>query len=247
MSSDPTVRETMAVVAAALSEVSHTDLETLTAAACQAMEKVDFASVTLVRADGAIETLAPTDDLALEADRLQYRLREGPCYDAATDDAMFIAEDLAHDARWPQYAPQAAALGIGAQMGLDLQAPHGERAALNLYSLDPQPFLDDVPVAEVFAAQAALMLGFTNTLDQMSYALESRKTIGQALGIVMERYQIDEERAFAFLVRVSRDSNVKLRAVAADIVAGHNSRYPSAGRDEQASLQPASGDHGPMV
>jgi AmiR/NasT family two-component response regulator len=68
------------------------------------------------------------------------------------------------------------------------------------------------------------VLGFAHTVDHLNTALESRKAIGQAVGIVMERYAIDEDRAFDFLVRTSRDSNVKLRDIAADIVNGANRR-----------------------
>ncbi len=48
--------------------------------------------------------------------------------------------------------------------------------------------------------------------------MRSRKVIGQAIGIIMERYGLDEDRAFGFLRRVSRQTNVKLRFVAADVV-----------------------------
>jgi hypothetical protein len=40
------------------------------------------------------------------------------------------------------------------------------------------------------------------------------------VGIVMERYQLDRDRAFEFLVRTSQTANIKLRRVAEDIVAG---------------------------
>ena len=42
----------------------------------------------------------------------------------------------------------------------------------------------------------------------------------------MERYSINEDRAFQFLIRASRTSNVKVREVAAEIVSGNNNRYP---------------------
>jgi AmiR/NasT family two-component response regulator len=35
----------------------------------------------------------------------------------------------------------------------------------------------------------------------------------------MERYQLDDERAFAFLARLSQQRNVKLRVVAEEIIA----------------------------
>jgi AmiR/NasT family two-component response regulator len=43
--------------------------------------------------------------------------------------------------------------------------------------------------------------------------------IGQAVGIVMERYTLSDEHAFAFLKRLSSHRNVKLRQVAEEIIA----------------------------
>ena len=68
--------------------------------------------------------------------------------------------------------------------------------------------------------------GLRNRQGPFPVALSSRKTIGQAIGIVMERYSINEDRAFQFLVRASRTSNVKVREVAAEIVSSNNNRYP---------------------
>jgi ANTAR domain len=42
--------------------------------------------------------------------------------------------------------------------------------------------------------------------------------IGKAVGILMERYRLDSDRAFQLLVRTSQDSNTKLRDVAAGII-----------------------------
>ena len=234
MPTNPSVRDAMNELAKHLAEQGDADagLRALTAAAVDTLPGVEFASITVVKDEGDLRTYAPTDPLARRADDLQFEFREGPCYDAATEDGMFIAEDLAQDHRWPRYAPQAAALGVGAQMGIDLHPPTGTRAALNLYARKPTPFVDLMDEAETFASHAAIVLGFTRNVDQFKAALASRKTIGQAIGIVMERYQIDEDRAFDFLVRISSDSNVKLREVAADFVAGVNRRNPPPRADE---------------
>jgi hypothetical protein len=227
MPSNQAVRLAMSKLADTLRSPTDLDetLSALTASARDTIPGVDYASITLVHADGTVETKAPTDPLVVQCDEIQAELREGPCYDAATEDGVFVAENLAEDPRWPAYGPKAAALGIGAQMGLDLHAEkQGERAALNLYAHGTWLFVDAYETAEMFASHASLVLGFARSVDHLGQALATRKTIGQALGIVMERYTIDEDRAFEFLVRVSKDSNVKLRLIAQDIVDGVNRR-----------------------
>jgi DNA-binding response OmpR family regulator/nitrogen-specific signal transduction histidine kinase len=56
------------------------------------------------------------------------------------------------------------------------------------------------------------------TVGQLRQALQSNRTIGTAVGIVMARYELDRERAFQVLVRTSQQSNRKLYDVATDVV-----------------------------
>ena len=53
---------------------------------------------------------------------------------------------------------------------------------------------------------------------QLAQALGSRDLIGQAKGILMERYKIGPERAFLVLTRVSQTSNRKLHDIATELV-----------------------------
>jgi len=61
--------------------------------------------------------------------------------------------------------------------------------------------------------------------------------------MVMERYQISEERAFQFLVRVSSTSNIKLRDIAQELIDTANTKYsPRAARhlnDTPEGTEPA--------
>jgi AmiR/NasT family two-component response regulator len=53
--------------------------------------------------------------------------------------------------------------------------------------------------------------------DQVAHlqrAVDSRDLIGQAKGILMERFKADDEAAFRMLVRSSQETNMKLTAVA---------------------------------
>lgn len=56
-------------------------------------------------------------------------------------------------------------------------------------------------------------------IEHLRHAVHARQRIGEAVGILMERYGLDHEAAFSYLVRESNQSNTKLRDVAAGIVA----------------------------
>lgn len=112
-------------------------------------------------------------------------------------------------------------LGITSQMALFLSEEPGLRASLNLYAKSRVDLDQDaLEVAQLFANAAAGVLGMVRTVEQLTEALATRRTIGQAMGIVMERYTIDDEQAFRFLTRLSQSTNTKLRLVAEDLVRG---------------------------
>lgn len=193
-------------------------LTALTSAAVESIPPVHFASVSYRTVGNPIETLAPTHPLAVAIDELQYDLSEGPCYEVVAAERVALSNDLSREERWPEYGPQAAALGVGSQLALVLVAEARQRAALNLYSRDRQAFNGSLEVAELFAVQAALVLGFSRTIQKLDNALGSRTVIGQAVGIVMERYGVDQTKAFEYLTRLSQNSNTKLRTVADNLV-----------------------------
>ena len=53
---------------------------------------------------------------------------------------------------------------------------------------------------------------------QLHRALENSRTIGKAIGILMERYKIDDAKAFETLSRVSQQEQTKLSVVADRLV-----------------------------
>jgi GAF domain-containing protein len=193
-------------------------LEAITAAAVEVLPAVDYASITVKHSDDSIDTIAPTDPLVLEIDGKQYDLREGPCYDAAVQTAHVISPDLASDDRFPEYGPYVVSKGVHAQAGLRLFDAPASQGALNLYSTQPGAFEDFETLANLFAHQAAVAIGYAREIADLNDAIRTRTIIGQAVGIIMERYELNDERAFAFLTRLSQHRNVKLRLVAAEIV-----------------------------
>lgn len=224
MPSNPAVQAAIAQLVDSIN-LNTNAVDLITYAALDAIDGADYSSITVVNNDGSLATLGPTDDITVRLDEMQAELREGPCYDAAVADSTFVAKDLVNDERWPRYGPAAARMGIKAQMGVALHRRDG-RAALNLYAKRRWSFEDAAETAELFASHASVMLGYVELTNHFEHALSSRGTIGQAIGIIMERYQVNEDKAFEFLLRISSTSQVKLREVAADIVAGLNRRNP---------------------
>ena len=136
-----------------------------------------------------------------------------------------VVENARHDQRWPNYMPLAAQKGLRAQLALKLHNDEQTLGSLNLYSTGSNTVARDaVQIAELFTSHAAIALGRSKHESQLNEAIASRKGIGQAIGILMERYQIDEDRAFQFLIRASQTGNIKLRTVAENLVTTTNQR-----------------------
>lgn len=194
-------------------------LRNITQAAVALLPDVNYASITVRHADDSMDSRAMTDDMLLALDARQIEWREGPCFDGASTHPHVICSDLRSDDRYPRYGPVAVAAGVRAQAGLRLFENDKAIGALNLYSRSVGAFGDMRTLSRLFADQAAVAISYAGQVQNLNDALRTRTTIGQAVGIIMERYGLSDDRAFAFLTRLSSHRNVKLRVVAEEIVA----------------------------
>jgi hypothetical protein len=192
-------------------------LERIVTAARDNVPGTDYASITVRHLDAGLETIASTDPIAVTLDELQYTLHEGPCYDAVTADTITYSDDLSDDPQWPRYGPGAAALGLNSQLAVRITEDSRSITGLNLYSRSRKGFEETDGMPGLFASHARIALGYATHVQSLRGALDSRETIGQAVGILRERYRLTPERAFEYLVRLSQNNNVKLRDVAASI------------------------------
>ena len=195
-------------------------LEIIALTAQSSVPGFDDIGISLMHADGTIETRAATGELVWQLDSLQYGLNQGPCVSSLREEPVIVVDHLAQEQRWPKFVPQAVEMGLKSQMALRLYIDdRGTMGGINLYSTSSEQVAEDAPqVAHVFAAQAAMALGHAQEVDQLHDALLSRQQIGTALGIIMERYRLDEHAAFGFLARLSSHSNTKLRDLATRVV-----------------------------
>lgn len=183
--------------------------------AVQLVDGCESAGVLTVDAK-QVRTLATTSDLVRTSDRIQGELGEGPCFDATrnAEDVYRIGDMTETVTRWPKYAPQARELGIGSMMGFMLYTEDDNLGALDLYSSKPNAFTPrSEHVGWLLASHAAVAFSSARTHAQLTTAMQSRHDIGEAIGIVMERYRLDEDQAFAVLKKSSQDQNIKLRDI----------------------------------
>ena len=212
-------------IAAAARAINHSrtvdeTMQTIAEVARDSVPGFDQAGISTLRKDGTVQTRAFTGDLVLRLDELQYNLSEGPCLDSLRQSDVVAAPRIRHEQRWPRYVPRAVVLGLRSQLAVQLYLDvEGTLGSINLYSTQSDELHPDAPaLAHLFAAHAAIALGQAHERETLNEALLSRKVIGQAIGIVMERYEMDEDRAFAFLVRASSHANLKLRDIAQGLV-----------------------------
>ncbi len=188
--------------------------------AVQLIDGCDHAGITMVR-NGATTSGASSDDLVERADALQNDLGSGPCVDVARLESrtVFIA-DLRHDPRWPAWGRRVhMELGVTSLLTLLLYTHDRTFGALNLYSDEGNAFTEeDFALAENVAAHLAVAVADGREIEQRGEGMVSRTVIGQAEGILMERYRIGAEEAFAFLRRTSQDTNRKLIQIAEELV-----------------------------
>ncbi len=193
-------------------------LERITSGAVELVEGCEAAGILLVHGD-RVQSLAPTEQVVVDSDRLQERLRQGPCFDVARraghERIMRVHDFTRHADRWPDYVPRARELGLGSMMGFLLYTDEEELGALDLYSRKPGAFTKASEAAGwLLASHAAVAFSSARAEAQMREALTTRHVIGEAMGILMGRHGLEEEQAFDVLRKYSQETNTKLREVA---------------------------------
>ena len=186
----------------------------------------DGVSVCL-RRQGALTTVAASDETVNGMDSDQYTTGEGPCVAAATQGHWFHVESLDTETRWPAFIPRARERGINSIISTPLLTQTRPVGALNIYSRDSGVFAaPELELSSLFAAQASDLLisaAVDTSVEELSRqlqdALRGRDVIAQARGVLMERNGITADDAYTQLRRSSRQTDTPLRRLAEDIMA----------------------------
>ncbi|WP_137148428.1 GAF and ANTAR domain-containing protein [Mycolicibacterium sp. CR10] len=194
-------------------------LSDVTAEVKTLIDGVDTAGVLLIGKGGRFESVAGTSELPQRLDELQMKFREGPCVQAALDDLIVRTDDFRTEQRWPSYSAAAVDLGVLSGLSFKLYTSAQTAGALNLFSFKENAFdAEAETIGAVLAAHAAAAILASRQSEQLESALSTRDQIGQAKGIIMERYDVDDIAAFEMLRKLSQDSNTRLTEVAKRVI-----------------------------
>ncbi|NIH84392.1 GAF and ANTAR domain-containing protein [Amycolatopsis granulosa] len=185
----------------------------------------DRAAITVTTADGTAEVVATAGralpDLPVPV--------PDPVGEALTYREPRRLDDTAADDRWPAYADHLRRHGFGSCLTLPLPGTDSA-AAFSVLSAEPGRFgQDSHDLALLFTLHAGV--AFDNhtlyqdnlrLLGHVQTALRTRTVIAQAQGLLMRHRNQTADEALAALKRMSQQANIKLRDVAATLVAAHH-------------------------
>jgi GAF domain-containing protein len=178
---------------------------------------------------GRPEVPAATDPMVAEIYQWQMAGGIGPLVESMRGHATLLVRDTATEQRWPEWAAKVLSLGVRSVLDVPLTTGAGTVGVLGLYSVEPDAFSgDDEAIAHILARHASVAVATARDEESLVQAVDARKLVGQAMGILMERYGVDDDRAFAILRRYSQDTNTKLRDVAQQLI--DTRRLPRADR-----------------
>jgi ANTAR domain/GAF domain len=143
----------------------------------------------------------------------------GPCLESAWEENTIHVPDLENDTRWSDYRRDALAeTPIRSIMAFQLYIADESMGALNVYAERPHAFDEESrTIGLIFGAHTSVTWSTARRDEQFRKALASRDVIGQAKGMIMERYGVDAVQAFDMLRKLSQDSNTPVTPIAEDL------------------------------
>ncbi|CAN5725249.1 GAF domain-containing protein [soil metagenome] len=188
---------------------------------------VQRAGITVQVADVGLELLCVSDYVAERVEWVQVSLGEGPAWDAVASGGPVVASNLAStDDRWPVFAAEAAASGVGAMYALPLQVGAIKVGVLDLYRDAAEPlassdFADAVAIADLVTA-ILLTVGrsgrITEALGSWWDQPLSTREVHQATGMIMAQLNVDAREAYVRLQARAFADRRLIRDVAHDVV-----------------------------
>ena len=153
----------------------------------------------------------------------------GPTLDALAGGHTVYLPDTGAATDWPRWRTEAVSCDVGSALYVPMVARSRIEGVLSLYHLETEAFsdADAEPIAHILARHASIAVAGNLRTESLDRAVDARKLVGLAMGILMERFTIDGDQAFALLRRYSQQSGTKLRDVAQQVIDTRGSMSPS--------------------
>ncbi|MEO6955123.1 MAG: ANTAR domain-containing protein [Antricoccus sp.] len=190
----------------------------------------DHASL-MIRQGGHLITAASSDDIARQIDVMERETGSGPCIDAINNETPHIDSDLRNARLWPVLSARVVkSTPVRGFAGSRVLIDNRKIGALNLFSdtagaLTHQS-VNEAAILTAFTSVALAAASAREAASTLRDGLHSNREIGKAIGLLMAFHKIDDDDAFAMLRQTSQDLNIKLSAVAHEVVNHHRHRKP---------------------
>ncbi|BAS13670.1 hypothetical protein AHiyo8_19730 [Arthrobacter sp. Hiyo8] len=111
-------------------------------------------------------TAAGSSPRAVQIDRFEQAIGDGPCIAALREMSPVIIDDGSTDLRWPALTKKFAEIGVHSSLGIPMEISEDASAALNFFASKPGAFTPDVFNKAVgFAAAARNILHLSVRID----------------------------------------------------------------------------------
>jgi GAF domain-containing protein len=161
--------------------------------------------------DPVVDRLVPDDAGPAEA---------GPELAVLSGSDLVVIADTDLDRRWPTWSARASAAGFRSGLAARVGTLGPVHGTLVLLGAEPGTFGSPgvLERARLLASHGGTALVAAQQQENLWQAVDARKLVGQAQGMLMERFALDTDQAFAVLLRYSQDHNLKLRTVAEQLI-----------------------------
>jgi len=171
-------------------------------------------------------TAAGSSPRAVQIDRFEQAIGDGPCIAALREMSPVIIDDGSLDFRCTAPTKKFAEIGVHSSLGIPMEISEDASAALNFFASKPGAFTPDVFNKAVgFAAAARNILHLSVRIDSAHHraedlesAMQSRTAIDLACGVIMAQNRCSQAEAMEILTKVSSNRNRKLRDIATELI-----------------------------
>jgi GAF domain-containing protein len=194
------------------------------------VELTDAAAAGMLLTDqrGRLEFVAGSDENVKLVELFQLQSADGPCLEAFNTGEPVVNVHLDEAAaRWPRFAPRAAAAGFRSVHAFPMRLRRQVIGALNVFGDTAGSDFEDDDVQVMQALTDAATIGLLQEraisrgealTEQLQGALNSRIIIEQAKGAIAQALNISVDEAFTAIRDYARRNNRRLTEVAESIV-----------------------------